>query len=273
MENMTFEQLRTQPDVDLAVRMAQRAGDFLRQRPDDLRVSTKSTATDVVTQMDQESEQLITRQLESERPLDGLLGEEGAQRASESGRTWIIDPLDGTVNYLYGLPHWAVSIALVDGGAGLVGVVYAPELDTMWIASRGLGSFRVQANVVAKNQVSAESDIARALTGTGFGYSAQRRTSQARVLTGLLPAVRDIRRLGSCAIDMCAVAQGQLDAYYERGTHSWDHAAGALIVREAGGHVSGLRDQPEGEDMVVATNGHLAKELKSLLENAQADSD
>ncbi len=270
---MTFELLDANEDAHLAMSLAQSAGDFLVARPEQLRVSTKSTATDVVTHMDQESERLISQALESQRPLDGLLGEEGAARDSQSGRTWIIDPLDGTVNYLYGLPHWAVSIGLVDEVGGLVGVVYAPVLDCMWVTHRGMGAYKRQGGYTTRISVGQESELARALTGTGFGYASSRRASQARVLSGVLPQVRDIRRLGSCAIDMCAVAEGQLDAYFERGTHSWDHAGGAVIVRESGGIVSGLHGQREGNDIVVATNPQLAPELVALLESLQADTD
>lgn len=262
------------PDLLLAYEVALAAGKSLLERPAVLDLDAKSTPTDIVTQMDKSAEALIVEALVNARPNDGLLGEEGAQRDAASGRTWIIDPIDGTINYLYELPFWCVSIGLhTSDGQGLVGVVHAPALDTTWLAAKNQGAWIIERGHHRPIQVSDQSDLAMSLMGTGFGYSSARRTSQARVLNSILPNVRDIRRLGSCALDLCLVAQGVLDGYYERGVHAWDHAAGSVIAREAGALIGGLRGQGEGNEMLVATNPYIYDELIALLELAQADQD
>lgn len=196
-------------------------------------VDTKSSATDMVSEADREAEAAIAELLRTERPDDGLVGEEGADESSASGRHWVVDPLDGTTNYLYRFPAWAVSVALEDADGGLVGVVHDPVAGETFAAERGAGA-RLNGEPIRVNETG---DLARALIGTGFGYDADVRAGQAEVLRGLLPRVRDIRRAGAAALDLCFVAAGRLDGYYERGIHRWDYAAGALIVREAGGEV------------------------------------
>lgn len=225
--------------------------------------------------MDRLAEDFLVSQITSQRPLDGILGEEGADVVSQSGRMWVIDPLDGTVNYLYQLPFWAVSVGLVDveSGAGLVGVIYAPAIGKSWVGARGKGSFELTTTSQRKLAVSDCSTLDRALLGTGFGYAKQRRAAQGRVVRTLLPEIRDIRRMGSCAIDLCLVAEGALDGFFERGVNPWDHAAGSLIAREAGAQVCGLRGQTEDSEMLVAANPQLISPLVARLETLNADSD
>lgn len=270
---INFAKLMSDPDVLFAVELAQRAGQLLADRPETLAFETKTSDTDVVTHMDQMAEELIVSAIELGKPDDGLLGEEGAHKISKSGRQWVIDPIDGTINYLYELPHWCVSIALVEEEtqAGIVGVVYAPKLDSLFVARSGLGAFRKSANRITQLAVSSETRLSHSLLGTGFGYSAKRRAHQAEILTHILPNVRDIRRLGSCALDLCLVAAAELDAYFERGVKPWDHSAGSLIVQEANGQVSGLRGNLAGEEMIVAANKTVLPELVAILELQNAD--
>jgi myo-inositol-1(or 4)-monophosphatase len=223
--------------------------------------------------MDQLAESLIVSGIELGRPDDGLLGEEGAAKKSSSGRRWVIDPIDGTVNYLYQLPHWCVSIALVEEetNSGIVGVVYAPALNSMFVGLAGSGAFRIMGEKVTKLSVSTQEKLSQSLVGTGFGYASDRRAHQAQVLTAVLPNVRDIRRLGSCALDLCLVAAGELDAYYERGVKPWDHAAGSLIVKEAGGQVSGLNDEQPSESLILAANKNVMPQLLKILREQNVD--
>jgi myo-inositol-1(or 4)-monophosphatase len=274
--NLTsYDDLISEPNLALAMKIASGAGKLLLDRPDDLGVTTKSTATDVVTLMDQRAEAFIVAELSTHRPDDAILGEEGANKSGTSGFQWVIDPIDGTVNYLHKVPHWCVSIGLMEESTGLAmaGVVYVPVLDHMYISSRGLGAWVVDAGKPRELKVSDCSELSQALMGTGFGYSNTRRASQARVLQEVLPKVADIRRLGSCAIDLCLVAEGVLDGYYERGVNAWDHAAGELIAREAGALSSGLFGNPIGNDMIVVANPAIHSELVAILEANQADRD
>jgi myo-inositol-1(or 4)-monophosphatase len=275
MVSVNFTSPLSDADVHFALAIASAAGELLAARPDALEISTKSTATDVVTHMDKLAEELLVSRIRAERPLDGILGEEGADVESQSGRMWVIDPLDGTVNYLYNLPFWAVSVGLVDVATnhGLVGAVVAPTLGKAWVAAHNQGAFVLSTDASRPIGVSDCSTIDRALIGTGFGYSQERRASQGRVIKTLLPGLRDIRRMGSCAIDLCLLAEGHLDAFYERGVNPWDHAAGGVIAREAGARVSGLRDKQESDEMLVAANPVLHALLVRELESLNADSD
>jgi myo-inositol-1(or 4)-monophosphatase len=223
--------------------------------------ATKSTPTDVVTAMDAAAEELIATRLAERRPDDGLLAEEGSARAGTTGIRWVVDPLDGTVNYLYRLTHWCVSVAAEDGSGALVGVVHAPVLDLTWTAIRGGGAWRDGRRL----RCSEETELAQAMLATGFGYAAEQRARQAEVLTRVLPRVRDIRRQGSAAIDLCLVAEGIVDLYYEQGLNPWDLAAGGLIAREAGVRVDGLDGRPAGVDLVVASPPPLWEPLTALL--------
>lgn len=272
---MTFDSVASDPYVALAMAIARAAGEQLLTRPKHIEIDTKSSATDVVTQMDRNAEAYIVAQLTKHRPDDAILGEEGANSQGSSGLQWVIDPIDGTVNYLHQLPHWCVSIGLKDltSGEAIAGVIYAPVYDQMYISSQGLGAWVVEQGKARILKVSECPELSSAVIGTGFGYASARRASQARVLTQVLPRVADIRRLGSCAIDLCLVADGVLDGYYERGVNDWDHAAGELIAREAGAISSGLRGNKVGNDMIVVTTPAINADLIAILEANDADSD
>ncbi|MFN2538544.1 MAG: inositol monophosphatase family protein [Mycobacteriales bacterium] len=232
-------------------------------------LETKSSPTDVVTAADKAVEELLVSALSSVRPDDGLLGEEGAGSTGTSGLRWVIDPIDGTVNYLYGIPQWAVSIGVESADGTVVGVVYDPSKNELWQAVRGSGALLNGVPLAC----SSVSSLPLALVGTGFGYGEKRRAAQARLLPTLLPAVRDIRRLGSGALDLCSVAAGRLDAYYEQGLSPWDLSAGRLIASEAGAVVTGLRGKPAGSDLVVAAGPGVIAELVALLETLDADAE
>ncbi|WP_329062597.1 inositol monophosphatase family protein [Streptomyces sp. NBC_01429] len=250
--------------LDLALEAARRAGALLRDgRPDDLAVAaTKSSPIDVVTEMDIAAEKLITGYLAERRPDDGFLGEEGASSAGSSGIRWVIDPLDGTVNYLYGLPTWAVSIAAERDGETLVGVVEAPMRGETFRAVLGGGAFLGDRRLATRPAPPLE----HALVSTGFNYVTTVRTHQADIAQRLIPRLRDIRRGGSAAVDLCDVAAGRLDGYYERGLHPWDLAAGALIAREAGARTGGRPGTPPGFDLTVAAPPGVFEPLLELLE-------
>ena len=266
------------PDIDpaalasLASRLAHRvAAEILEMRGRGVDVAaTKSSAVDVVTAADHAAERLLTEALIAERPEDGILGEEGTGRESRSGITWVLDPIDGTVNYLYELPAYAVSVAatisdpdaFADGRRAIAGAVCNPRTDELFEAYVG-GGARLNGSPI---RVSENPDLSRALVATGFGYTVERRTEQARVVAELIPQVRDIRRIGSAAYDLCLLAAGRLDAYYERGLQPWDYAAGALIAREAGAELLGADARtPPGEPYLVAANGVLAARLHAAL--------
>jgi len=220
--------------LELAKRVAREAGELLQKRPDAFEISTKSSAIDVVTQMDSQSESHIVSEILKARPNDGIIGEEGSERTSKSGITWVIDPLDGTVNYLYGLPGWNVSIAAKDSKGVIVGVVEAPTINSIWSASRGGGAF-LNGQAIACNE---GVELNRALIATGFTYDVDARLDQLAQLSELLTRIRDIRRNGAAAVDLCHVAMGALDGYFENGLKEWDLAAGGLIATEAGAKVT-----------------------------------
>jgi myo-inositol-1(or 4)-monophosphatase len=203
-------------------------------RPATFDISSKSTAIDIATQMDLASEKLIVSALLAARPDDGIIGEEGASRPSRSGITWVIDPVDGTVNYLYGLPGWNISIGAKDEQGRLVGVVHAPTVNSTWTAMRGKGAWFNESPISCNDPISLD----RALIGTGFAYDVRARVEQGRIAAALLPQIRDLRRMGSAAVDLCYVAMGAFDGYFEIGLKEWDSAAGALIAQEAGAIVS-----------------------------------
>ncbi|MBL7495164.1 inositol monophosphatase [Frankia sp. CNm7] len=256
----------------LALDVAAEAGDLLvRGRAGDVAAeSTKSSPTDVVTALDRASEELVARRLREARPDDGILGEEGADAAGTSGVRWIVDPIDGTVNFLYNLPNWAVSIAAEIDGEVVAGVVHAPALGRTYTALRAGGA----ALDGRPLRVSAVDSLTMALVATGFGYTVERRTAQVAVLTRVVPRVRDIRRMGAASLDLCAVAAGTLDAYYERGLKPWDHAAGGLVATEAGAVVGGLDGAPGGEDLYVAASPAIFGPLVDLLaQDPRADRD
>ncbi len=220
--------------LELALGIARQAGDLLVHRPATWELTTKSTAIDIATQMDHASEKLIVDAILKSRPEDGIIGEEGANRESTSGLTWVIDPVDGTVNYFYGLPGWNISIAIKDKSGTLVGVVHSPTIASTWHASRGDGAFLNDIRIECNDPVSLE----RALLATGFAYDVKDRMNQIEVVDALIPKIRDIRRMGAAATDLCFVACGMVDGYFETGLMEWDLAAGSLIAQEAGAVVT-----------------------------------
>ncbi|HLU75323.1 MAG TPA: inositol monophosphatase family protein [Nonomuraea sp.] len=250
----------------LAEDIAREAGDMLvAKRPAmstrSADIETKSSPTDVVTVLDLASEQLIRERILAARPGDRILGEEEGDRPGETDVRWVVDPIDGTVNFLYGLPDWAVSIAVEVRGRIVAGVVNAAARGEVYTASEGGGAWlageRLRCNPAAP--------LGQALVATGFGYDAALRAEQAEVLTGVLPRVRDIRRGGSCAVDLCSVASGRVDAYYERGVNYWDYAAGGLIAAEAGATLGVLDVEPGGERVTLCAAPGLFEELHGLL--------
>lgn len=238
--------------------------------------ATKSTPTDVVTAVDRDTEERIRAMILDARPDDGIFGEEDDTHVGSSGLNWVVDPIDGTVNLLYDIPSWSVSVAVVDGPPdpghwhALAGVVVNPVTGEVFEAHAGGGARLVDGFGERELRVNEDVSLSRALVATGFGYAADRRAEQAKVLVEVLPRIRDIRRIGSAALDLGAVAAGRLDAFYEVGLNPWDHAAGALIVREAGGRVGGLAGAPESDRMLVAAPPSLFGELAELLEEAGA---
>lgn len=252
--------------LDLATRAAAGAAHYLQQGWEERSVvATKSSSTDIVTQMDQGSERLLVEAILAERPDDAILGEEGADRRGSTGVTWVIDPLDGTVNYLYGFPSWAVSVGVMIDGEPAVGVVQAPALGTVW---QGVAGLWARANGVPIRTGGA-TDLAEALIATGFGYDAEVRARQGRLVAQVLPRVRDIRRAGAAAVDMCWVAQGVVDGYYERGTHLWDRAAAMAICDGAGARVGGLTGAAT-DAMTVAANPVLFEQVAAMLQELGA---
>lgn len=244
-----------------ALRAAEAAGgELLRRFGAAAGVGTKSSATDPVSDADRASESLLVDALLAARPDDGILGEEGTQRPGNSGLRWVIDPLDGTVNYLYGYPGWSVSIACEDLGGALVGVVHDPLRGETFSATRGGGAWWRGQRVTVNNPVPLE----QALVATGFSYRPDHRRRQARIVADLLPRVRDVRRGGSCALDLCGVAAGRVDGYYEDTTSRWDWLAGALIAVEAGAVVGEL-PLVNGGSGVVAAGAALYEPLRALV--------
>jgi fructose-1,6-bisphosphatase/inositol monophosphatase family enzyme len=209
---------------------------------------TKSSPTDPVTEFDRAAEELIVRAIREHRPDDAIVGEEGASHAGTSGLEWHVDPIDGTANFVYDLPAWCTSVAVVDGAGPLAGAVYVPVTDELFSAARGLGATRNGEPI----RCSTADSLAGAMVATGFSYLADRRAHQATRLALLLPLVRDVRRLGSAAIDLCLVACGRVDAYFEEHLNSWDLAAGVLIAAEAGAVTSDLAGAAAGPASTVA---------------------
>ena len=260
--------------LDLARAIALEAGELaaLRRREGVEVAATKSTIVDVVTEADREVERLIRARILDARPHDAILGEEDGSSSGTSGLTWVVDPIDGTVNYLYGIPHYAVSIAVVEGDpdpltwTGLHGCVLNPAIGELFTGSRGDGAFLSrdggpETAIRAADPVPLE----LALINTGFAYAAQTRGRQGEVVTGMLPMVRDIRRFGTASLDLCMVANGRTNAYFERTLSPWDHAAGAIIAREAGALVKGFGDAAPSRDFILAAEPQLAARLEPLL--------
>jgi myo-inositol-1(or 4)-monophosphatase len=216
--------------LELAKKVGAEAAALLMDRPPAFEIEEKSTAIDIATQMDKKAETFIVQSLLAARPEDGIIGEEGAAVESKSGITWVIDPLDGTVNYFYGLPGWNVSIAAKDKDGSVVGVVTAPTINSTWWASRGGGAFFNGSKIKTNEPVAFD----RAFIGTGFQYDVAHRGRQIENVGRMLPLIRDMRRNGAAAVDICSVAMGALDAYFEDGLKEWDWAAASLVATEAG---------------------------------------
>ena len=262
----------------LAVEVALEAGRLIvDDRPADLGVAkTKSTATDVVTVMDQRAQDLLRSRLQAARPGDGFLGEEEGGTDRESEITWVVDPIDGTVNYLYAIPSYAVSVAAVVGDpttAGawhpVAGAVVNPVTGDLFHARLG-GGARVRRGAGDSQPlvIGRPPSLDHALAGTGFGYDRRRRLWQSTMLVDVLPHLRDIRRIGSAALDICAVAAGTLDCYFERGLNPWDLAAAWLVLTEAGGEFTGLDGRAPDQWMVVGAAPGLHTELEAVVRRA-----
>lgn len=256
----------------LASRVATEAGDRVRElrRGGVTLAGLKSSTIDMVTEADRQAEQMIVSALLAERPDDGLLGEEGAGAEGTTGITWVIDPIDGTTNYFYDIPAYSVSIAATvpdpewtaEGMRTIAGAVYNPSTGELFTAWEGGGATLNGALIT----ISGQTELSQTLVGTGFGYTVERKLEQLEMAQRLLPKIRDLRRIGSAAYDLCMVACGRLDAYYERGLNPWDYGAGALIAREAGAEMVGLDDAtPTGTPLTCAAAPGLVRELRDTI--------
>jgi myo-inositol-1(or 4)-monophosphatase len=260
---------------EVATTLALEAGELIvTRRKGHIEVaSTKSSSVDIVTEVDRESEALLYGRLAELRPGDGFLGEEGQVQESSSGITWVVDPIDGTVNFLYDIPHYAVSIAAVSGPPVPgqwqveVGAILNPVTGELFHAARGEGSFLGDRRL----QIGRPPEFSQALLGTGFGYSTAVRAEQARLMSALIPEVRDIRRAGAASLDFAYVAAGRLDIFFERTLSPWDHAAGELIVTEAGGAIAGISHAPPGKQGIFAGHPDLVATLKSRISQLGGD--
>lgn len=254
--------------LPLAEEIAREAGALARRRrAEGVRISaTKSALADIVTAADREVEELIRARLVAARPDDGFLGEESGAERGASGITWVVDPIDGTVNYAYGIPHYAVSIAAVSGEpdpaqwTALAGVVYTPVVDELFRAARGEGAWLGEAQL----SVSRPTD-AGALLATGFGYDPATHEGDLERVRRVMPLARDLRRGGAASLDLAYVAAGRLDGYFERGLNAWDHAAGALLVEEAGGRTGGSPGGRPGREMTIAAGPDLFPRLDTAI--------
>jgi myo-inositol-1(or 4)-monophosphatase len=256
----------------LARTIAEEAGALAaRRRAEGVEVAaSKSSPVDIVTAADRETESLIRARLSDARPDDAFFGEESGGGTGTSGLTWIVDPIDGTVNYLYGIPHYAVSIAVVEGEPdpltwrALAGAVFNPSAGELFTASAG-GGARLSGRPIS---VAPPVTLDQCLIATGFAYDAGVRAEQGALIARLLPLVRDIRRMGTASLDLCAVASGRVNAYFERTLSPWDHAAGSLIAREAGATVKGASHEAPTRELVLAGHPdvalHLERELLRL---------
>ena len=251
----------------LAQELARRAGTHARNgRAGGMHiVGTKSTDTDMVTKYDRESESMIVAALRAARPNDSIIGEEGTGHRGSSGVEWHIDPIDGTTSFMYGLPTWCVSVGARDEEGGLVGAVYVPDLDEMFAARRGGGATLNDKAISCTSQ----SDVSKALVSTGFSYSPAQRTVQSSRVSEFIHRIRDVRRMGAAAVDICFVACGRLDAYFEENLHSWDVLAAELIAREAGARSGDFGGGPlRPAEVLVAAPG-VFDELSAMLVSAK----
>ncbi|ETT27540.1 onositol-1-monophosphatase [Rhodococcus aetherivorans] len=269
---------------EIAVSVAAEAAGHVRARRPDLfppadtgtdrvgAVRTKSTDTDPVTVADTETEDLIRRLLTRLRPGDAILGEEGGAHTGSSGVRWVVDPIDGTVNFVYGIPAYAVSVAAQVGGRSVAGAVVDVSAGDVYSAARGRGATRTDVGgAVTRLRCNPVDDVARALVATGFSYAPHRRERQGALVAGLLPRVRDIRRIGAAALDLCMVASGRVDAHYEHGLQPWDWAAGALIAAEAGAWVQLPAGAGDAGEITIAAAPGIATQLADLFAALGAD--
>jgi myo-inositol-1(or 4)-monophosphatase len=251
--------------LELARTVAAEAADLVRtRRADGVSVAaTKSSAVDVVTDVDRASEELVRDRVLAARPDDSILGEEGDDVSGTSGVRWIVDPIDGTVNFLYGIPQYAVSIAAEVDGVVVAAVVLDVASRSEYAAARGGGATRNGQPIGVRGPA----PLAERLVLTGFSYSAERRAVQAAAVARMLPQVRDLRRMGSCALDLCHLAEGAADAYVEEGTELWDHAAAGLIAEEAGARVDHAPGAG-GRNCVIAAPRHGFEEFRELVQTS-----
>ena len=269
----------------VAEQLAEEAAVFVRRRrvevfgADSFRdaaaaTRTKSTPTDPVTIVDTETERLLRERLAELRPGDPIVGEEeGGSAVGHHGQpTWVLDPIDGTVNFLYGIEAYAVSVGVQVDGRSVAGAVANVPTGEIFSAARGAGAHLRRDGASTRLRCNPVDDVSMALVGTGFGYSPERRLLQAEVLARLIPGVRDVRRVGSCALDLCMVAAGRLDAYYELGVNVWDWAAGALVAEEAGAKMSlpPVSDDAGEGGLIVAAAPGIAEEFEGALRRAGA---
>ena len=250
----------------LATKAAREAGALLLelQRSPAVGVRSKSSATDLVSEADERAERAIVQAIRKLRPDDALVAEEGSSAIGTSGVSWYVDPLDGTINYLYGIPQWSVSICCADATGALAGVVFDPSRDELFSASRGGGAHLGDRRLAVTDR----RDLASALVATGFGYDAAQRETQGRIIADLMGDIRDIRRFGSAALDLSWLAAGRFDAYFESVEKPWDWMAGALLVREAGGRVSELHPDDAAFPRIIASGPTIHDDLVALLARA-----
>ena len=250
----------------LATEAAREAGALLLElrRSPATGVRSKSSATDLVSEADERAERAIVTTIRKRRPDDALVAEEGSSARGSSGVSWYVDPLDGTINYLYGIPHWSVSICCADTAGPLAGVVFDPLRDELFSAARGGGAHLGDRRLA----VTDKRDLSSALIATGFGYDAAQRETQGRIIANVVGDVRDVRRFGSAALDLSWVAVGRFDGYFESVENPWDWMAGAMFVREAGGRVTLLEPKDPAFPRVIASGPAIHDELVALLAHA-----
>lgn len=252
---------------DLARRVGLEAAAYVRSARPEGRVdvaSTKSSDTDVVTEIDEACERLVRGRILTARPSDGFVGEEGADVVGTSDVDWVVDPIDGTVNFVYGIPVYAVSIAARRDGVVVAGHVVNIATGDEWGAVRGHGAWRHDGDDRRTIRAPRPTSVAHALVATGFNYVPEVRARQAAAMAAFLPQVRDIRRIGSASLDLCALAEGQFDAYVEQGLKPWDLAAGGLVATEAGIVLAGLSGAPD-ERLVMGAHPAIAEEYFELV--------
>lgn len=252
----------------MALEIAHAAGDLLvDQRPSVMTVDTKTSETDVVTAMDKAAEAFIIEKIKAQRPNDLFIGEEGTVNNSDNPTNvkWIVDPIDGTVNYLHKHPIWSVSIGVKVDEITQVGVVHAPLLGETYLAIKNQGAYLINKNGRERVQITRNTTLSHTLVATGFSYESAKRKKHGQVIAEISDQVRDFRRDGSAAIDLCMVGLGRVDAYFETGLHPWDYTAGALFVEEAGGKIGGLAGKPLSSDLAIASNQGVFEEFSNLI--------